>query len=114
MNLCGSEGEGSLRPVVCPFSVTETLKPLKPCVSVNPVSPKEGYSSVSQFYNKKCLIHFITIFNSFFLLCLVIRSIINILCLYLLFSQIESFIRILCPTRKPVHLAPTQKLLVFI
>lgn len=63
--------------------------------------------TVSQHKNKNCSIHFI-IFNSFLLLCLVTRSIINILCLYLLFSRIESFIRKLSPTRKSVHLAPTQ------
>lgn len=67
--------------------------------------------TVSQLKNKKMLNpipSFFIIFDSFLLLCLVTRSIINILCLYLSFSQIESFIRKLSSTRKSVHLAPTQ------
>lgn len=56
--------------------------------------------TVSQLKNKKGSVHFI-IFNCFLLLCLVTRSIRSILCLYLLFSQIESFIRKYLPHKSP-------------
>lgn len=68
---------------VAPHLLIPVIPPLKPCVNVYPVPQREGYSVTAQ---EQKMLNPLYTFNSYLLLCLVTRCIINILCLYLLFS----------------------------